>query len=346
MSVARRVSVAVVALAALGAAGEIAGGRAPPGDASPVEKTWSHPRAAVTARLSAGRVVLADDVTLVLRVESEPGLSVRWPALGDSIGTLAVVSREESPAAVTPAGDGLGGASRLAVERRLVLRPTAIGAAEVPAMEFRFAPDGTRAGAGAGGFSILTTPMRVEVVSVVDDATRADPGALRGAVAAPASSARGAWVALAGAGVLGAAMAGAWVARRRRPAPADPVAALRARLRRLEAEVASGLAGAAGGAAELSAILREYLALRTAIPAPDLTTEEIRSRLAAEPRTAERGAALAEVLSRCDLAKFAGQGAGAAALRADIRAVDEFMTLTEAAVTIEAERSRQRGRAA
>ena len=131
-----------------------------------------------------------------------------------------------------------------------------------------------------------------------------------------------AWIALLAAALLGGAALVMF--RRRVPGgPAELPAAERA-LGRLRALRTDGDAGAFHD--ELDHLLREYLAGRFALRTRERTTEEILGA----PETVralggEGRSALAGLLARCDLARFAGQRPGSGELRDTLAAAGAFV---------------------
>jgi hypothetical protein len=102
------------------------------------------------------------------------------------------------------------------------------------------------------------------------------------------------------------------------PASVSPESRALGRLAALEAREPNDAAGVAHDVVEVSSIVRDYVVERTGVRARERTTDE--ARVATAPALgAPRAARLGDVLSRCDLVKFAGAAAGASG-RADLLA--------------------------
>ncbi len=112
-----------------------------------------------------------------------------------------------------------------------------------------------------------------------------------------------------------------WLARRPAPPPTPPHLVALARLAALRPDADTAPAQCHHGTAET---LRQYLAARFQVPAPEMTREEI----AAATRTLPAHAELCAVLDRCDLVKFADHTPGAETGRATLDAAVAFVQAT------------------
>ena len=114
-------------------------------------------------------------------------------------------------------------------------------------------------------------------------------------------------------------------AREGRSAP-EPLARAVERLRRLQGEERVESAQVGEDYLELSDLVRDYLADRMELPAPELTTAELFSRddltaVVPQPRRAE----LEDLLVECDLFKFSGDRAGPREWRRSLEATENWL---------------------
>jgi hypothetical protein len=253
----------------------------------------------VRASLSATEVGLGEVFYLFVAVDHQPGVEVNLPAalpIGPDFEETARTDRLiKNPA---------GGLTR---EFEVALMAFTLGDRLLPPVPVTWAAHGQVA-------QVASAPLAISVVGVIGegDAELRD-------IAPPVDVLRRdltlAWIA---GGALGAVVLAVIVwrlARRRRRRVATAVAAAEAlrpphdeALARLAAVEGSGALGAEDRKPvylELSEIVRGYLARRYGFPARDLTTGEIRTRLAALPDPGEALARIADWLERCDLVKYA-----------------------------------------
>lgn len=122
--------------------------------------------------------------------------------------------------------------------------------------------------------------------------------------------------------LLALSLLGGWLWLRRRSSPPQPesqapVSSSRETARRQLEEALPLIHDPASFTVRVSSILREYLELSLALPAPERTTEEFLLEIQSCPRlkSAQR-ARLEEFLQNCDLVKFAREELPAQELRA------------------------------
>jgi hypothetical protein len=242
-------------------------------------------------------ITLGDPIVVTIRILAPPGAAIETFAPETELGDLALVGRESRPASVGQDG-------RTIEERILKVTAFTIGPHEIPGFSAAYRlPDGTRGTARSGALTFT-------VASVVppDDNHPAD---IRPPAVMPLAP-RWPWI-LAG---LAAATAGAWWWRRRRRRPeevaAGPAAPSRPAHEIAYAELERLLAGGlleAGRIKEfhiaLAEIARRYLAARFGVDTFERTTSEILAALHAERLPAKITTTLADLLSACDLVKFA-----------------------------------------
>jgi hypothetical protein len=249
-------------------------------------------------------VRIGERVSLLLRLEIPAGFEVGEPRLaGDTEEFVLLATGEESGSAAPGGG--------LMKQIPLIVVPFQVGEIELPGVVVSWAgPDG-RAGEARTG------PLTLQVEPTVADPGGTPPADIRDP-AGLAVPRRLPWLAALGAALVATALAGWWWWRRRRtdaPAvlpPIDPFDgltpsewALRA-LDRLLQEDTLGLRGAEAYHVELAEIVRRYLSGQYRLDALEHTTTEILQGVEEhlDPLPGTRGR-LRQVLSGCDLVKFA-----------------------------------------
>lgn len=268
---------------------------------------------------------VADTVTLLVRVFTEPGVRVDWPASltpGVEVGGLTIARSRTMPGSIGP--DGM-----LVASREFELEPFLPGEAVLGPFEFVATDgEGERRTLALGAITIL-------VESVLPDGASAELSEPRGVVDAPEERGSfGRTLVFVGAGalVLAAGVGGVLVARRaRRDQIATPAQRAKAALALLEDRVRgeSGV-GARPTSDEaytaLSSTLRSYIEERFGVPAGVLTTEEFFAHATTRARLpADATEALGPVLRVCDEVKFGGAEPGMRAAGEAIETVRAFV---------------------
>ncbi len=245
-----------------------------------------------------GPLELSDEATVTLRVEAPAPLDVE-PL--DKVKSTPAWTLEEKGPPVTRAGRDKGG---VVWEQEYVLTPWQPGehAIELPPLRYR---------SGAGEWhKVAWKPLTLRVRTQVK---KAEPGSARDITPpeeVPGGAARHGWLLWAGLG-LGAVLLGVTglVVRRRRalkePAPPPHRWALR-ELDRLAGRAPASAAEVEAYHTALAAVVRRYLEMRFHLPAERRTTPEFLEAVrGSSDLPARQQQALAELLARCDLAKFA-----------------------------------------
>lgn len=272
----------------------------------------------VTVAFSPTELTVGDRVTAVLTVTAPEGLLAGEPRFPDWNATwgAAEILQVDAPEALDPRG-GVA-----AFRQRLVLASFRPGDVPLPPREIELGESANPAR--------LTTPadLALHIVPVLPEPAEEsrDPGAPEPEIeprpeeppqVLPLS--RSFWWAMgtAAAGCLALALL-LWKRARlpavQRPETLSPLARLERDLTALPA-----VPSAVEGHALLSKALRRYLGGQLGFPAPESTTTEIRRRLNARqvPDTVHRGTG--EVLSACDLVKFARRATSADGLERHTR---------------------------
>ena len=256
-------------------------------------------------------VLLSESVRVTLALEGPAPLRVDLPQellAGESLKVWRV--RPAGPATVTPLpGD------RERWVQVLRLDPYLPGEHTIA-----FAP------AAVNGQSVAWPPVKVQVNRTITDVRPADARPVTGIENLPGidtidNPARTGWLIAGVASAIVVTVAGVVLVRRWRakPPPLPPGEWALAAFDRLERDVGNGGVLADG----VAAVLREYIDRRFALPAPRLTTGELLTTADRAGWPADHTAELAELLGRCDRAKFAG----------DIPGVDESGDLLRRART-------------
>ncbi|MFH1681947.1 MAG: hypothetical protein ABIH26_15065 [Candidatus Eisenbacteria bacterium] len=268
----------------------------------------------VTASIDRDTITVGDPITLTIRLEAPTGEEAELPAIdGDRIGPFEIL--EISPVH-EETREGVRSGTR-------VLRITAFltGGMEIPSL---------RSEAGGVG----SAPIPVTVLSVGVDPS----GDIRD-VKKPISLGRDWLGLLLPALLLLLAAAGIFLLRRRRrkkaPAPVLRPADLRPAhviaiesLARLEGEHAGPNGVPRAFYFRLSAVVRDYIDRRYALPAPERTTREILREIRKEKLDSGAAGLLRELLLRCDLVKFRGDEPPRAEAEEALRGAREFVEKT------------------
>ncbi|MBX3359012.1 MAG: hypothetical protein KF745_11370 [Phycisphaeraceae bacterium] len=302
------------------------GSNAPAATASrgPHSSTYHAKGGTLVASLSDTSPSCTDKLVLTLTAAGAPGSAVLWPDVPSDLGGFTVSGTTDSPPTLARVGDR---AELQQVSRRTyVLAPYLPGDYRIPPLKVQFKSP------GHDSVSISTDPISVLVRSEIDpQGDPPDPSVLREVVSLPAESAPPwLWLGVAGAGVAAIAIAAAIASlrNRRRAQPIDLLGLLTGRLRALDASLQQAPVRPLGFYIELSAVLREYLSLRFQIPATEMTTQELATRLDSSEVPAADRPWIIPHLSRSDEAKFGGEQFGIETLRDDCRRVAQFIETT------------------
>ena len=257
----------------------------------------------VDARLDTTRLRIGDPLTLTLTVRTDPGESVRFPDLTDSIGEFELLSSLPSQKYQEEQGATLE-------QRSYQVTSFETGALAVPELPFVVMHAG-------GSVDTLYSPeIQVEVAALVTDTTAAQIRPLKGLIGVPKL-----WHKLAAWGVAALALLGVliylwrrYLARRRARlleefAPITP--SKPAHLEALdELDRIKSLGLIEKGQIKLfhilvSDVVRQYIHRRFGVDALEMTTWEL--ALALEGKTLDPGMRelISEFLQACDLVKFA-----------------------------------------
>ncbi|HTM20013.1 MAG TPA: hypothetical protein VL172_05890, partial [Kofleriaceae bacterium] len=215
---------------------------------------------------------LGDPLTLVLRVDAEPGVTVEMPDFGEALGRFSIV--KFVPSTVRRADGGT------TAEQRYVLQAPMSGRQRIPQLRVEFVderhPD---ADAGTEVRELLTDEIPIQIASVLaGDEPAPQLGAPPAALAPPQRQPL--WVKLWPVYLAAAlALVAVWLLvrgrrRARRQRRVDAWAWARQRLAALEAAGMPSPEQADAWWVELSSVVRAYVEQRFGIRAPELTTEE------------------------------------------------------------------------
>ena len=127
-------------------------------------------------------------------------------------------------------------------------------------------------------------------------------------------------------GIFAVVLIGAIIRRSRaKPPPVPPGEWAGRELDRLERDRALERISSLVAAERLAAILREFIEIRHGLSATKLTTAELLAECAKANWSADRTAPLAEILERCDRAKFAGDAPDAERILAMVNRAREWV---------------------
>lgn len=252
----------------------------------------------VELTLNKASITTAQRVRLTIATEAGESVDVTLPDLDASLDDWAVTREGEPVRSVRE--------NRVTTVRSYRLEPFLPGTYDAPALTFAWSDSES----GESG-ELVTEPLAVEVVSVLDAEGGEDPADIK-SIAAPGREIDWPLVALIGAGglaVLGA-VAALLIARARRekPIPTDRVPSNEVALSALDAIDPSFTDeyGAKRFFNEVSSVVRTYIEDRFAIHAPERTTEEfLRESRVHDGLSREDLDLLERFLGLCDLVKFA-----------------------------------------
>lgn len=289
----------------------------------PIDKTVT--RDDITLRLSADKAsaAVAEPIRLTLRVTAPPGVTVTLPEVHDTLGRFEVEAHSSLRDLPSPTG-------RI-WQLDMTLTALDAGPAELPALAVRAVDTRT----GLGQPRTLQTPVvpfRIRSV-LTGQADPKQPRDIKGAVPIPAEP-QHRWLgpaALIAAALLAAAGLTALVVwyRRRRAQRAERRAL--ARLARIDPAACTTPEQLAELLAELTDILRTYLAEAFDLAAPRLTTREFLDEMTShEWFDPPQQKMLADLLARTDLVKFARLRPSADEARDALAEARTFITATQA----------------
>jgi len=282
----------------------LAGGCAPTSDkahagpAFEVEREYASGAVKFWERLSRKQIQASQSIRLELEVHAPEDYEVVFPEFGAKLGEFDIVDDE------TPASR-LGKDGRLVHQRSYVLEPFLAGTYRIPRMIITFGRRGEET-----RHELASDDLSVEVASLMDEAgEELKIRELEGPLGLPFSLAWW-WLAIPLA-VLAGIVVAAWFSQRRRrvveksevlPPHVAARHALSALLER--GLVKQGMVKEFYQ--ELSDILRRYIEERFGLRAPERTTEEFMTDLAATDLLGlEHKKLLRDFLHHCDLVKFA-----------------------------------------
>lgn len=298
----RSVVVAVVVVAACSSKTAAPAPSAAPATEA-IEKSTDGGPVKATVALSPAKPRLGDRLTLLLTVDSAPGVNVLMPAFGDALGRFAIL--EFVPGAPQRLPDG----GTRTVQRYTLDAPLS-GKQRVPSLRIEVSDE--RRDAGPGTTEVLTEEIPVEISSVLADekGAQAELRPVRGRLSEDEARGRAAWLLPLAIGAPLLLIAAFFLIRaaRRRAAARARVNAFDVATRRLQELEARGYRPEDADVwyVELSAIVRRYIEDRFAIRAPELTSEEFLHVARRSPELGDAHATLlTQFLAGCDRVKFA-----------------------------------------
>jgi hypothetical protein len=238
-------------------------------------------------------LTVAQRIVVTLRVTAPAGWSIAWPAVGEKLGRATVVS-------TTDARDGL------THTRTITLEPYLPGDDTIPSLSVSVSPRDPQA--AASPVTLSTEPVKLTIRALLPDdpAQSLELPQLRGE-REPAGSKPVPVAAIIGGAValLGAGVAGAVIATRRKPVAVDHAALALAAIDAVAAAPAP-TSGAARNAAldELGAAARRFLQARGVAGAVGAATPDLAPMLARVPHVAAVADRLTALLTAIDAARF------------------------------------------
>ena len=287
----------------------------------------------VYVKVDKSEISISDTIRLHLEALIDQGYEVDMPPLAEALGKyeLGILDYKSQP-------DKLGDKDRLLIQRDYRLEPIVSGSFTIPALKFIFREKGMSADSSEGPrqYELLTEEIPIEVTSLLDeergDLTIAD-------IKEAASMPRGKsywWVWLGGGGVvLGGIVTALILIMGRRKVKQIRILTTAHQLayERLEKLIGEDLTGQ-GRIKEfyerISNILRWYIEHRFNLKAPERTTEEFLAEL---PTTKVLSGTdqerLAELLTHCDLVKFAKYSPTTEQIQKTFDLVKDFIETTK-----------------
>lgn len=262
-----------------------------------------------TLKLDRSSMNVAQSLVATLTVYAPSGVRVSLPLVDARLGGFSVVSSIDEPLRTVAAKSG----EEQVLVRRYTLEPFLPGEYRFPPLEIRW-----QKGAGESGVA-RTADVAVKVESLLGskgakEGQSLDPGTIRDAYTIPAP--RESWGLWVGGGIgFGAAVlggTGVWMFMRRRSRPDG--------LARLISSAEQARAGIEAGGSDpmhrLAGALRSGIAERIEPCAATVETNELIERLKRNPAWGEeKAAAVGEVLTALDAARFGGETMAPAELR-------------------------------
>lgn len=302
----RRHILAILALAAgvspfgCHRSGDRSQGEASSSDTRPARSEVERGPVRLTVEVKPSPARLSDEPVLTLTIDYEPGVVVRKPAFGESLGEFLIRDfHEPLPRVVN---------QRERLEQAYTLEPTVAGKIVIAPLSVSFTDN--RPNGDGKEHTLESEPITVEIVTAVGaDApslTHLRPAAA--AVELPRELRPIHWWTI-GILVLAAiaALVGWWRRRRRLPSPPPPTPRELAS-RELDALLAQHLAerDVKQFYVELTGVVRRYIERTTGVHAPEQTTEEFLNEISRRGTFAnEEGRRLRSFLESADLVKFA-----------------------------------------
>jgi hypothetical protein len=300
-----------------------------PAEAGPVEHRSEMGPVALIVRADRRSIAVGDPLTLTIEVDAEPGIEVRMPGHGESLGPFTVRSVQSRPDIPDAAG------ARRRWTDTIVLDTFDSGDLEIPAITVPFSDRRNEATTGTVESEISAQPLVVTVRTMIEGDF--DPASVRDIKGAAEVPVPGRWRWLWWAAGLAAAVsvAALAVARRlrtaaRAPQPVVPahVWAL-AELDRLAADALVERGEVHNFYSRLSDIVRRYIERRFGLMAPERTTEEfLRELQGGSDLHDDQQALLAVFLRAADLVKFALVRPGAVEAAAALDSARGFVRQT------------------
>lgn len=344
------------------------GGEPPPPEAgarpeeNAIEQTKARGPVELVLRVEPRTPTFADRIHFTITSRAEPGVEVRLPRPGESLGQFLIKDFLDYPARETADG-------RRERRQSYVLEVLTSGKYTIPATTTTFvvdpaaektaeggeeagegpeedgeAPPAAGAGEGSGGdhgdpedsgreYTIVSEPIEIEVAGLKDPVSVDDLRPIAGPVSPPALPASLRWPLLVGGAVLGILLLATGLVvvlrRERRPAPPPALPPEELAYRDLEWLVTQGFAER-GELVEfyfhLSRIVREYIERRFGLRAPEETTEEFLAELTGSDHLEERHKQLLhDFLEKADLVKFARYAPAPQEIEASFEAAKRFI---------------------
>jgi hypothetical protein len=288
-----------------------------------IEKRYAEGALALTMRISADKVGIAELVRLEVEAVSEPGYEVVFPEV-DKVLTGLEIRDERAD------GERLNDEGRIVRLRRYRLEPVDTGKTSIGGLVFEFG----REGRPEDEREFLTTePVEITVTSLLEElGTDLVIEDIDDVVEIP--PVRWPWWAAGGAAYLLAVGIVVWLCLRRRKAekivrifrPAHEIAY--EILRRLAEDRLVEAGRVKEFYERLSDCLRHYIEYRFELRAPERTTEEFLAEAGRAEALAEHREDLRSFLEHCDLVKFAKFEPSSEQISEALRMVERFVDRT------------------
>ncbi len=270
----------------------------------------------VTTSLTPREPTIGDEITLEIRVESDPGVDLLMPEFGEALSRYTILDFIPKQQI---ADDG-----RSIATQRYTLQPYLSGDQSIPPILIEFVdnrPGQKRAPDDCDAYEILTDRIDFQVKSVLPDSAAGQLNPPLGALELiqARSPSITTWLVTGSLAALVAVVATVvfWRSRRRRVQRRNAYELARAKLDRLlSRKMPENEVQVAGFFVDISAIIRRYLEDRFDVRAPELTTEEFLAVAGTSGVLShEHQGLLRDFLRQADLVKFAGVQATANEIR-------------------------------